>query len=273
MMKISISTFLATLVFVPFLFVGAQTTEQGKLTVTGSSTIAPLMSDIAKVFEQAHPNVRVDVQAGGSSRGIADVRSGIADIGMVSRALTEAEADLNGKVVALDGLTMIIHTDNIVKELSNQQIIAIYLGQTKNWLELGGLDEPIVVVHKAEGRSTLEVFLEYFNIDNQDVRPDIIVGDNQQGIKFVAGNPLAIGYVSVGTAAFEAEQGTSIKLLPINGVPATTENVSNGTFELSRVLTVVTQPEPTDLVKTFIDFALSPDVVPLVENHFFVPVK
>ena len=73
---------------------GASGQLQGKLILTGSSTVAPLANEIAKRFEQQHPGVRVDVQTGGSSRGIVDARRGTADIGMASRALAGDESDL-----------------------------------------------------------------------------------------------------------------------------------------------------------------------------------
>ena len=57
---------------------------QGKLVLTGSSTVAPLAAEIAKRYETEHSGVRIDVQSGGSSRGIADARQGVANVGMVS---------------------------------------------------------------------------------------------------------------------------------------------------------------------------------------------
>jgi len=66
----------------------------GKLSLTGSSTVAPLAGEIAKRFEELHPDARVDVQTGGSSRGIADARRGTADIGMASRALKPDESEI-----------------------------------------------------------------------------------------------------------------------------------------------------------------------------------
>ncbi len=68
--------------------------EQSQLVLTGSSTVASLASEIGKRFEQEHPRVRVDVQTGGSSRGVADTRRGLSDIGMVSRDLKPDERDL-----------------------------------------------------------------------------------------------------------------------------------------------------------------------------------
>jgi phosphate transport system substrate-binding protein len=242
------------------------------LTITGASTVAPLVAEIGKRFEARYPKVRVDVQSGGSSRGIADARSGLADIGMVSRALKNEEADLNGFAIARDGVGIILHSDNPVHKLSDQQVIDIYLGKIVDWSEVGGNADRITVVNKAEGRSTLELFCHYFKLENRQIKAHVVIGDNQQGIKTVAGNPGAIGYVSIGTAEFEAGKGTPIKLLAVGGVEATVENVRNGTFPLSRPLNLVTKDPPIGLAKAFIEFARSEDVHDLIEAQFFVPL-
>jgi phosphate transport system substrate-binding protein len=244
----------------------------GKLVITGSSTIAPLASEIARRFEEKNPNIRVDVQSGGSSRGVSDARSGLADIGMVSRALKPDELDLKAFAIALDGVGLILHRDNPVSLLSDQQIIDIYTGKTTDWATVGGNPGPITVVTKAEGRSTLELFLHHFKLKVSDIKAQVVIGDNQQGIKTVAGNRAAIGYVSIGTAEFEAGAGTPIKLLGMAGVAATVENVRNETFPLSRPLNLVTSAEPQDAARAFIDFAQSPEVHDIVKDQFFVPL-
>ena len=249
----------------------AQAAED-RLTLTGSSTVAPLALEIGKRFEGLYPGVRVDVQAGGSSRGIADARSGAAQIGLVSRALKADERDLIAHTVALDGVGVIVHRSNAIASLSDAQNKAIYTGQLRHWREVGGPDRPITVVNKAEGRSTLELFLHYFQLKNSEIKPQVVIGDNQQGIKTVAGNPGAIGYVSIGTADFEARQGAAIKLLPMAGVAATVANVRDGKFPLSRPLNLVTRGEPSGLARRFIDFARSKAVHDLVEAQFFVPL-
>jgi phosphate transport system substrate-binding protein len=246
---------------------------QGKLVLTGSSTVAPLAAEIGKRFESAHPDVRVDVQTGGSSRGIADARTGVANIGMASRSLKDEEKDLQGFSIARDGIGIILHKDNPVKSLSNQQAIDIYTGKINNWQQVNGSNAPITVVNKAEGRSTLELFLGYFKLKNSDIKASVVIGDNQQGIKTVAGNPNAIGYVSIGTAEFSINNGVPIKLLPLNGIAATTENVQNGTFPLSRPLNLVTKTQPQGLDKAFIEFAQSPQVHDIVKKQDFVPIS
>ncbi len=246
--------------------------SQEKLVISGSSTMAPLIAEIGKRFENLHPGTRVDVQTGGSSRGIADTVNGLADIGMVSRALKPQEHYLHGAAIAHDGITMILHKDNPVDELSNDQIKSIYSGTITNWKTVGGLDAPITIINKAEGRSTLELFLQYFQLSNRMIRAHVIIGDNEQGIKIIAGNPHAIGYVSVGTAQYDATHEVPIKLLALHHIPATLETVQAGTFPLSRPLTLVSKNAFTGLAQTFIEFSRSQAVHDLILKQYFVPI-
>lgn len=244
----------------------------GKLVVTGASTLAPLIAEIGKRFESLYPKVRVDVQTGGSSRGIADARQGLADIGMVSRAMKDEEKDLHAFPVARDGVGVILHKNNPVQALTDEQVIAIYTGKITNWKDVSGKDARITVVNKAEGRSTLEVFLHYFKLKNTDVTAQVVVGDNEQGVKTVAGNRHAIGYVSIGTAEYDVSQGVPIKLLPSGGVAASTETVQNSTFPISRPLHIVTRAPPVGLSKAFIDYAQSNAVHDIITQQYFVPL-
>ncbi|TXH74000.1 phosphate ABC transporter substrate-binding protein [Thiobacillus sp.] len=257
--------------FAAAILLGSAHADYTRLVLTGSSTIAPLALEMGKRFEARNPGVRVDVQTGGSSRGVADATNGLADIGMVSRALNPVEAStLVAHPIAMDGVGIIIHAGNPVATLSDEQIRAIYTGQRRNWREVGGPDRPITVVNKAEGHSTLELFLHYTNLRNSDIRAQAVIGDNEQGIKTVAGNPGAIGYVSIGTAEYDIRHGTPIKLLPLKGVAATTDAVRRGRFPLSRPLNLVTRGKPSPLAQRFIDFAQSAAVNDLIEAQSFV---
>jgi phosphate transport system substrate-binding protein len=272
MRRLAIASMLAGLTMLT-LVSGCSQKTGNKLTITGSSTIAPLVQELGKRFEELHPGVKVDVQAGGSSRGVADARQGLAQIGMASRGPKPDESDLQWFAIARDGITMIVHTDNSIKELTPEQIIAIYTGKQRDWSTFGGKPEPVTVVSKAEGRSTLELFLHHFKLKPSDIKADVIIGDNQQGIKTVAGNPNAIAYVSIGTAEYEATHGVSIKLLPLGGVTASINTVRDGSFPLARPLHLVTKGAPTGLAKQFIDFAQSSDANDLIEKQYFVPLS
>jgi len=244
-----------------------------KLVLTGSSTIAPLAAELGKRFEATHQNVRVDVQSGGSGRGIADARQGLSDIGLVSRALKDDEKDLTPFLLARDGICIILHKDNGISALTDEQVVAIYTGKTVNWKDVGGRDAPITVVNKAEGRSTLELFCHYYKLKSTDIKAHVVIGDSAQGIKTVAGQPNSIGYVSIGNAEFEAKQGTAIKLLPCKGVPASIESVVQAKFPLARELTLVTKKAPEGLAKEFLDWALSDKVHDLIREQYFVPIS
>ena len=246
----------------------------GKLTLTGSSTVAPLAAEIAKRFEGEHPEVRIDVQTGGSSRGIANALSGVADLGMASRALKtdEEEQGLIGHRLAVDGVSIIVNSENAIEGLTRQQVVQLFTGEITNWSDLGGSDAEVVIVNKAEGRATLEVFLNHFELKNEQIQADVVVGDNQHGIKTVAGNPLAIGYVSIGAAQSEADLGTPIRLVPVDGVEPTAANVASGKFEVTRPLLIVSKGEPTGLAAAFLEYAMSPAVHDLIKAQGFETV-
>lgn len=251
---------------------GSGQTSPRTLVITGSSTVAPLVVEIVKRFEAQNPGTRIDVQTGGSSRGIADARRGLADVGMVSRALKPTETDLISHSIARDGICLIVHRENPITTLSRAQVIAIYTGKIERWSQVGGADNPITVVHKAAGRSTHELFLKFFDLADSAVRADVVIGDNEAGIKTVAGNPLAVGYVSIGTAEYSAGAGSAIRLLPARGVAASTRSVREGSYPLLRVLNLVTHGEPSGLARDLIAFAQGPDVHDLIASQAFVPM-
>jgi len=240
--------------------------------ISGSSTIAPLISEIAKQYEEdVASDVRVDVQAGGSSRGFMDVRVGISDIGMVSRKIKEDELDVLHSTIAIDGLAIIVNSRNPISSISSKDVVKIYNGAIENWSDLGGKANNITVVNKAEGRSTLEVFSSYFKIDNRDIKADVVIGDNQQGIHTVAGNENAIGYVSIGTAEYEVlENNVAIKLLELDGVAATTENVSIGKYGISRELNLIYSSALSPAAEEFIRYINSSDTESIFRANSFI---
>ncbi|GAA4453544.1 phosphate ABC transporter substrate-binding protein [Novipirellula rosea] len=267
---------IGVLALLPLVIVSCSTNSvsdnTNQLELSGSSTIAPLAAKIAARFESMHSEVRVNVQGGGSSRGITDARRGLVDIGMVSRDLKSEEQDLTAFTIARDGIAVIVHRENPITSLTNNQIAAIYTGDIKDWRDVGGTAGPITIVNKAEGRSTLELFTEYIQVGNRHIKADVVIADNEQGIKTVAGNPGAIGYVSIGSAEYDAAAGVAIKLLPLAGVAASIENVRNGSFPLTRPLNLVVKQSPTPRLQAFLEFARSSDVHDIIEAQYFVPL-
>jgi len=205
--------------------------------LTGSSTIAPILQRVAEDLHAADPALEIDVETGGSSRGIADARNGQCDVGMASRDLTPEEAQgLDVRLIAHDGVAMLVHESNPITNLDRQQVLDIYTGAIADWHELGAAEGEIYVVSKAEGRATLTVFLEHFGLKNSQIQADAVIGDNAQGVRLVAGNPAAIAYVSIGEALAAVERGESVRLVALDGIAPTKTTVADGTYPLRRNL-------------------------------------
>lgn len=247
---------------------------EGKLVLTGASTVAPLVAEIAQRFEALHPGVRVDVQTGGSSRGIADAESGVADLGMSSRGLKSDEAErLIEHPIALDGVAFMVHGSNPVTALDDRQLRAIYTGEIENWSQLGGPDLAITVVQRAAGRSEVELIGDYLSLPSTSVAADLVAGENQQAIKSVIGDPSAIVYLSIGAAQREIDGGAPLRLLPLGGVPATAQAVASGEFPLIRPLLLLSRGEPADLAAEFLAFARSSNADDLIHSLAYVPPR
>ncbi len=240
--------------------------------ITGSTGMMPLLRDIGKRFEADRPDVRVDVQGNGSAHGITDTRLGLSDIGMVARSLKPNEAVLHATPIAYDAVCILVHRSNTVPALSDDRIVRIYTRGITNWKEVGGPDLPIVLIHMADGRSLLELFLDHFKLRSTQVRGDAIIRDSEQGIQAVASRPGAIGYVSCSHAQTVATT-IPVRALPSEGIVATAENIRDGTYPLSRPLQLVTREQPKGLTAEFIDFARSNAVLDLIEKHHFVSLQ
>jgi len=214
------------------------------------------------------------LQTGGSTRGVTDAIEGRAALGMASRALDPEEAvELEATTIARDGIGCIVHADNPLGDLSREQVIGVFRGEIRNWSQLGGAELPIVVVTKAEGRSTLELFCQHFDLEPQEIAAQVVIGDNAQGIKSVAANPGAIGYVSIGAAETDADAGTPIRLLALDGVTPSVATLRAGDWVLARPLNLLRRRDtaPSVHVQGLIALARSADVDDLIGDLAFVP--
>ena len=252
----------------------SQSTEnEGRLVLTGSSTVAQLMFGIAERYQIDHPKVTIEIQTGGSNKGIEDVRQSTNDIGMVSRALKADESDLHVFTIAQDGISLLLHKANLIESLDRQQVIDIFTGKIDSWGQVGGPLYPITVLSQGANHATLDLFTEYFGISPDEIQAEQVLGDNEEVLKAVLDDPNAIAYVSIGAAEYQIVHGVPFKLLPIGGVAATIKNVGGGAFPLVRPLNLVTKEIPQGLKKDFIEFAQSPSVEDLIDEQAFVPAK
>jgi phosphate transport system substrate-binding protein len=241
--------------------------------VTGASTIAPILQRVAERLEARDASLRIEVETGGTGRGIKDSKEGLSDLGMASRDLTEEERiGLNPVPIAHDGVALIVHASNPIEELTTEQVVAIYRGEIGDWSAVGGTPGDITVVNKAEGRSTLEVFLDHFQLKATDIEADVIIGDNAQGVRLVSGDEKAIGYVSIGDAQRAVDSGVPIKLLRYRGVVPSVTTVSDGSYPIRRSLYLLFRGEPDVVGQEILDYLASEEGTLLVQELSFVPL-
>ncbi len=243
-----------------------------KLLTTGSSTVAPLVAELAKQFEKNSPNILVEVQTGGSARGITDCRDRLNDFGMISRSLKDDEKDVTATPIARDGLAFIVHESNPVRELTREQVIKIYTGQITNWKDLGGKDAKIFVMSKAEGRAALELFMHYFELKSSQIKASVIIGDEEQGVKTVANTPNSIGYLSVSTAENAVNSKSRILTVQLDGQKPTMVSVRKGEYHLSRYLNLVVCGKAKASTQKFIDYVISSEGQSVIEKLKYIPL-
>lgn len=109
--------------------------SSGKVILAGSTSVAPVVESLADAYMKKNPGVHIEVQQTGSSAGISSVLEGVADIGMSSRELTDAErgGGLRDTIVAYDGIAVITHKSNPVSDLSINQVRRIFSGDIVTW--------------------------------------------------------------------------------------------------------------------------------------------
>lgn len=227
----------------------------GTISLAGSTSMEKLANAVAESFMEKYPNVTVTAEFTGSSAGIESLLAGSVDIGDASRALKDSEKEAGAveNIVAIDGIAVVTDTENSVADLTKDQLISIYTGQTTNWSELGGDDEAIVVIGREAGSGTRGAFEELLDIADQCVYANELDSTGAVMAK-VASTPGAIGYVSLDVV------DDTVKAFSLEGVEATAENIKAGNYFLSRPFVMATKgevSEQNDLVKALFDYLSS----------------
>lgn len=111
--------------------------NSGKITLAGSTSVAPLMNVLADAYKVKNPNVSIEIQESGSSAGIQSAIEGATEIGMSSRDLKDEEAaELTSKQIAMDGIAVIVNNNNSISNLTSEQIQKIYTGEITDWADV-----------------------------------------------------------------------------------------------------------------------------------------
>jgi phosphate transport system substrate-binding protein len=239
--------------------------------VVGSRSIVPLVRDLADRFQEEHDDVRINIEPALADRTVADTRQGLADVGLLGRALRPDETGLHSFALARDGVAFVVHRDNPVRDLPEAQLVGLLSRVYTDWKEVGGSDRPVVIVGPGEGRGLRDFLLEQFSLRPVQLRPDPALSGSEQVLQAVASQPAALGYTSLGAAeAFAARH--PVRLLKVQDVPATLENVRNGRYPLIRPLVLLSREPAVEAAREFLEFARSAEVRDLVRKYGFVPV-
>jgi phosphate transport system substrate-binding protein len=246
------------------------------VTVSGSSALQPLVNAAKEKFEATHGGSSIEVSAGGSKKGISDVASGAVQIGDSDIA---APDDLKGQLVdhkvAVVGFAAMANKGDFnakVTSVAMKDLGRIFMGEVKNWKELGGGNQPIVIINRAPASGTRAVF------------GGIVLG----GDKFVEGqtedNSGALvaklkqtkGAISYLALSFKDDELVTLSLKGADGavVDPTDANIESGAYPIWSYEHMFTKGEATGQAKAFIDYVLAADfqkgVLPTVKG--FIPV-
>lgn len=251
----------------------AETTADlsGSISMVGSTSMEKLANALSEAFMEEYPDVTVTAEFVGSGAGIEAVTNGTADIGNSSRSLKDEEkaAGVVENVVAIDGIAVCVDPANKVADLTKEQLTNIYNGTFTNWKEVGGADEPIIVIGREAGSGTRGAFEELVDlVDGCKYANEL--DSTGAVIAKVASTPGAIGYASLDAL------DDSVKALSLEGVEATAENIKAGNYFLSRPFVMATKgeiSEQNDLVQAWFDFVLGDEGQQVASEVGLITVK
>jgi len=236
----------------------------GTLTMSGSTSMEKLANIAIEAFMIEYPDVVASAEFVGSSAGVEQVLAGAVDIGNASRNLKDSEKEAGAveNIVAIDGIAVIVDSANTVTDLTKDQLVSVYTGLITNWSELGGVNQPIVVVGREAGSGTRGAFEEILDIEENVLYSNEINSTGGVMAK-VASTPGAIGYVSLDIL------DDTVVAVKLEGVEATADNIKAGNYFLSRPFVMATVgeiSEQSEVVKAFFDFLKSAEGKELIEN-------
>lgn len=232
-----------------------ETVVEGTVTMAGSTSMEKLANASAEAFMEMYPEVTLTAEFTGSGAGLESLAQGAVDIGNASRNLKDEEKETGAieNIVAIDGIAVIVDPANTVVDLTKDQLVSVYTGETTNWSELGGADEPIVVVGREAGSGTRGAFEEILGVEEACAYANELDSTGAVIAK-VASTPGAIGYASL-----DALDDTIIAVA-LEGTAPTVDNIKSGSYFLSRPFVMATMGEISEqsaAVQAYFEFLSS----------------
>ena len=241
------------------------------ITAVGSSALQPLVETVAEEYQNKNPGRFINVQGGGSGTGLSQVQSGAVDIGNSDLFAEEKNGiDANKLVdhkVAVVGITPIVNKGVGITNISLDDLRKVFLGEIKNWKELGGKDQDIVILNRATGSGTRSTFEQCVLDGKTAVRAQ---EQDSSGMvrQIVSDTPGAISYTAFSYVTKD------VQTLSIDNIEPTDENVTTNKWKIWAYEHMYTKGQPTELVKDFLDYMLSTEVQgKVVPQLGYIPIS
>ena len=269
-MKKTIAILLSLVMAVSLLTVAASAEKlSGTVATNGSTSMEKVIGILSEQFMEDNDKVTITYDATGSGTGIEAVATGTCDIGLASRNLKDAEVEkgLAATTVALDGIAIIVNENCPVDDLTVEQIAAIFTGEVTSWADFGGKGD-IACIGREAGSGTRDGFESITKTTDKCVLAQELTSTGAV-IAAVKSSENAIGYASY--AAVEGQEG--IKVLTVEGVECTAENIVDGSYVIQRPFNLVTlaEGELSEAAQAFFDYMLSEDAAELITMAGAVP--
>lgn len=212
---------------------------------------------LAKAFEEKYP-IKVSIRGGGAMKGIRDAASGSADIGGTCRHTINTPEEKNVELthVAWDALVVIVPASNPVDNLTSQQLRDIFEGKIRNWKELGGNDVAIELYARRGKLSGVGYMFRalFFGDPNMEYKVATELPRSSGLIEMLIGK----GEGTIGISGISsAKKRDQLKVLSLDGVSPSKENIQSGRYQLIRPLYFATSKSSLGQPNPFLQFALS----------------
>jgi phosphate transport system substrate-binding protein len=213
----------------------------------------PLLEELSQAYTTRHDYVSIDIEARGTQLGLDALREGATDIALVSRELAEDEKEgLESTVIGYDALAILVNGENPVRSLTLTQVRDVFSGRALLWSEIGGEDAEIQVISREDGSGTRDAFERALMREDSVTLMAIVVPDEGALGRFIAQDPLAIGYGS------PVGMPVGVRALSVDDVAPEREAIEQGTYPLIRPFVLATREDAGDELRAFLEFALSP---------------
>ena len=241
----------------------------GNVATGGSTSMKNVIAALTEGFAEVEPGITVSYDPTGSGAGITGATDKTLDIGLSSRGLKDEEKnDVDGTVIALDGIAIIVNKASKVEDLTVDQLKQMFTGEITNWADVGGDDGEIVLIGREAGSGTRDGFESIVDVKDSCKYAQELTATGAV-ISAVEANPLAIGYASLSAV------GDTVKMVTVGGVECSEETVKDGSYEVQRPFVFVTNKSVTlsEQAQAFFDFATSTDAADLIRTAGAVPVN